>query len=112
MAAPTGAPAPTDALKFCWPWRPYQARVLGAIEHHLSDRKLHIVAVPGSGKTTLGLNKERAQALLRFWTRRVGPSQLIYTRTAEGRGLLLEARGRSFATAVARDEYERQDRWV
>lgn len=43
------------ALRFRWPWRPYQARVLGALERHLSDRRLHVVAAPGSGKTVLGL---------------------------------------------------------
>ena len=47
--------APTSGLKFCYPWRPYQERVLGAINLHITDNKLHIVAAPGSGKTTLGL---------------------------------------------------------
>ncbi len=42
-------------LKFRHTWRPYQQRVLNAIDQHLLDRKLHIVAAPGSGKTTLGL---------------------------------------------------------
>lgn len=42
-------------LKFKYPWRPYQRRVLDAIDHHLDDNKLHIVAAPGAGKTTLGL---------------------------------------------------------
>ncbi len=42
-------------LAFRWPWRPYQARVLKAVEAHLSDQRLHVVAAPGSGKTTLGL---------------------------------------------------------
>ena len=48
-------PAPTEAMKFRWPWRPYQQRVLEEIEQHLEDQKLHIVAAPGSGKTILGL---------------------------------------------------------
>ncbi len=42
-------------LKFRWPWRIYQERVLSAIDTHISDRRLHIVAAPGAGKTTLGL---------------------------------------------------------
>lgn len=42
-------------LTFCYPWREYQARVLKAVDSHLSDRRLHIVAAPGSGKTTLGI---------------------------------------------------------
>jgi hypothetical protein len=46
---------PFSALKFRYPWRPYQARVLEAIDKHLDDRRLHVVAAPGAGKTTLGL---------------------------------------------------------
>jgi hypothetical protein len=42
-------------LEFRWPWRPYQQRVLDALEEHLADQKLHVVAAPGSGKTCLGL---------------------------------------------------------
>lgn len=45
----------TDLMKFKYPWRPYQQRVLNAIQAHLSDKKLHIIAPPGSGKTSLGL---------------------------------------------------------
>ncbi len=41
--------------KFCFPWRPYQARVLEELETHLDDDHLNIVAAPGSGKTILGL---------------------------------------------------------
>jgi len=44
-----------DSLRFRYPWRPYQKRVLDAIEQHLDDDRLHIVAAPGAGKTTLGL---------------------------------------------------------
>jgi len=42
-------------LVFKHSWRPYQTRVLDAIDHHLKDQRLHIVAAPGAGKTTLGL---------------------------------------------------------
>ncbi|MCP5467782.1 MAG: DEAD/DEAH box helicase family protein [Deltaproteobacteria bacterium] len=45
---------PSNA-KFCFPWRPYQARVLEELETHLEDDHLNIVAAPGSGKTILGL---------------------------------------------------------
>ncbi len=45
---------PTN-IKFCHPWREYQARVLAELEEHLDDDRLHIVAPPGSGKTVLGL---------------------------------------------------------
>ncbi|HEY3517038.1 MAG TPA: DEAD/DEAH box helicase family protein, partial [Gammaproteobacteria bacterium] len=43
------------ALKFRRTWRPYQERVLDTADLHLADRRLHVVAAPGSGKTTLGI---------------------------------------------------------
>lgn len=46
---------PHSRLKFRHAWRPYQQRVLAVLDQHLHDRKLHIVAAPGAGKTTLGL---------------------------------------------------------
>ena len=46
---------PIGSLHFRYPWRNYQARVLDATTLYLADRRLHIVAAPGSGKTTLGL---------------------------------------------------------
>jgi superfamily II DNA or RNA helicase len=42
-------------MQFRWAWRPYQQRVLDALQQHLADQKLHVVAAPGSGKTCLGL---------------------------------------------------------
>src|ERR1700751_825944 len=36
-------------------WRTYQARVLAQMDSYLEDRRLHLVAAPGSGKTVLGL---------------------------------------------------------
>lgn len=50
-----GVPTGIAALSFRHAWRPSQARVLEAIQLHLSDDRLHIVAAPGAGKTTLGL---------------------------------------------------------
>ena len=50
---------PTSQMHFAWPWRPYQQRVLEAIDTHLADNRLHIVAAPGSGKTILGLEAFR-----------------------------------------------------
>ncbi len=47
--------SPTESLYCRWAWRPYQQRVLDAVEHHLGDDRLHIVAAPGSGKTILGI---------------------------------------------------------
>lgn len=42
-------------IKFKYSWRKYQQRVLDELKDHLSDRHLHIIAPPGSGKTVLGL---------------------------------------------------------
>lgn len=52
-------PSHLQQLAFHWPWRDYQARVLTAIDAHLDDNRLHIVAAPGSGKTVLGLEVMR-----------------------------------------------------
>ena len=51
-----------ENLKFRHTWRPYQQRVLDAIEQHLEDNRLHVVAAPGAGKTTLGLEVFRRLA--------------------------------------------------
>ena len=51
-----------DQLSFLFSWRPYQQRVLDGIvgdSPHQGGRKLHIVAAPGSGKTTLGIEIAR-----------------------------------------------------
>lgn len=42
-------------IKFKYRWRKYQQRVLDELEEHLTNRHLHIIAPPGSGKTVLGL---------------------------------------------------------
>lgn len=44
-----------EYLGFDGVWRSYQQKVLDNLQHHLSDKKLHIVAAPGAGKTVLGL---------------------------------------------------------
>ncbi len=46
-------------IKFKYPWRPYQARTLEQVEKYIHDKKIHIVAAPGSGKTILGLELAR-----------------------------------------------------
>jgi len=48
-----------EPLSFRYPWRPYQARVLAELESHLDDRRLHVVAAPGAGKTVLGIETIR-----------------------------------------------------
>lgn len=42
-------------LQFKGNWRDYQARILDELEKHLDDKKLNVVAAPGAGKTTLGI---------------------------------------------------------
>ena len=42
-------------LAFKGRWRSYQERVLREADRYLADHKIHIVAAPGSGKTTLGI---------------------------------------------------------
>lgn len=42
-------------LRFNGTWRSYQKRILDNLQQHLQDNKLHVVAAPGAGKTTLGI---------------------------------------------------------
>ncbi len=42
-------------LNFKGKWRSYQERILNNLNFHLLDKKLHVVAAPGAGKTTLGI---------------------------------------------------------
>ena len=42
-------------LKFNGKWRDYQKRILDNLSFHLADDKIHVVAAPGAGKTTLGI---------------------------------------------------------
>lgn len=53
------------------------------------------LAVP----TLLGRNKELAQYFTRMWKRYAGSAQLVYTRTTQGRQILLKARATAMSTA-------------
>ncbi len=44
-----------EDIKFKYPWRKYQQRVLNDLQDHIKNGHLHIIAPPGSGKTVLGL---------------------------------------------------------
>ena len=59
MNSQQSSPLPPEkkapVLHFNGTWRSYQQRILDNLTLHLSDRKLHVVAAPGAGKTTLGL---------------------------------------------------------
>lgn len=52
---PGGRRPPEPHLAFNGKWRSYQQRILDSLDFHLRDEKLHIVAAPGAGKTTLGI---------------------------------------------------------
>jgi superfamily II DNA or RNA helicase len=65
---------PFETLNFRYPWRPSQQRVLDAIDSHLSDNRLHVVAAPGAGKTSLGLEIFRR---LRKATLVLSPTRVI-----------------------------------
>ena len=42
-------------LNFKGTWRNYQKRILDSLAVHLADKKIHVVAAPGAGKTILGI---------------------------------------------------------
>lgn len=44
-----------ENIKFKYSWRKYQQKVLDDLQEHLTDKHLHVIAPPGSGKTVLGL---------------------------------------------------------
>lgn len=46
-------------MKFRGKWRTYQTRLLDSLAAYLDDNRLHVVAAPGSGKTTFGLEVVR-----------------------------------------------------
>lgn len=45
----------SNILKFKGVWRNYQERILVNTQKYIQDGRIHIVAAPGSGKTTLGI---------------------------------------------------------
>jgi superfamily II DNA or RNA helicase len=46
-------------MRFSGTWRDYQSRVLNEFDSLMVDRRVHVVAAPGSGKTILGLELVR-----------------------------------------------------
>jgi len=55
VSTETGRKTFPEAMVFQNTWRSYQARVLEHLDSYLDDKRVHIVAAPGSGKTVLGL---------------------------------------------------------
>ena len=69
-----------------WAYRPLWFLVRKALRLEEDLKAYHRVPDP------LASRRERAEALARYWRRYVGGGRLIYTRTVEGRRLLLAAR--------------------
>ncbi len=91
----TDARLPSLPLTALWlPLRALGRRSLGRPSYH---------PVP----EVLGVNRERAEAFARAWAEHVGGGELTYTRTPEGRRLLLEARAqpRRHARSYAFDRW-------
>ena len=63
------------------------------------------VAVP----TVLGVRKARAETFARAWREKIGPAELVFTRTPPGRRVLAEARARR---AWTEHEVERVRTWA
>ncbi|HKQ61640.1 MAG TPA: DEAD/DEAH box helicase family protein [Candidatus Polarisedimenticolaceae bacterium] len=82
-------------LGFRRPWRPYQQRTLEALDRHLGDRRVHLVAAPGSGKTVLGI-----ELFLRL-----GRPALVCSPTATIRQQWIERLGDFVADASDRCEW-------
>ncbi|WP_300973623.1 DEAD/DEAH box helicase family protein [Sphingomonas sp. LHG3406-1] len=59
----------------------------------------------------IGARKEAAEAFHAAWRRHVGASDLVFTRTPEGRMTLLRARARSFAASFQR-RVDRRSAWL
>lgn len=82
-------------MQFQGQWRDYQKRVLDELQDHLEDKKLHIVAAPGSGKTVLGLEVMRE----------LGKPTLILSPTLTIRNQWIE---RLFEMFLSRSEMNRE----
>lgn len=70
-------------------------------------RRRDFHAVP----TIMGARKEWAEAFHARWNRHVGPSKLVFTRSAEGRRSLLQARAKSLAARFQR-RIDRRSAWI
>ena len=97
-------------------WRCRKIRELfGRIRKRLAESRADLrVTVTLWDETTvpsvLGAERDLAEAFHEAWVRRVGAGELIYTRRAGGREVLLAARGRAFSNQFV-DPAERLDRW-
>ncbi len=71
---PVQPPIFPESLNFKHSWRPEQQRVLDSVLQYLDDKRIHIVAAPGAGKTVIGIelfNRFQLKTLV------VSPTRLI-----------------------------------
>ncbi|MDP3632514.1 hypothetical protein [Phenylobacterium sp.] len=61
--------------------------------------------------SALGARKDWAESFAALWSARVGSSRLVYTRTPEGRRVLLRARAKSLAAGFQRS-VDRRSAWL
>lgn len=106
-------------MQFKGAWRDYQAEVLKAIDGHLENGRLHVVAAPGAGKTILGLEVIRrlgrpalvlapTVAIRDQWRDRLTPLFLETPPAPDEVSLLLsEPRQLTLATYQALDSFRR-----
>ena len=57
-----------EHLAFKGEWRAYQKRILEKSDTIMADGHIHLVAAPGSGKTTLGIELSVAIVSLRSFS--------------------------------------------
>lgn len=86
-----------DVLNFRGTWRSYQARVLDRADEYFKDGHMHIVAAPGSGKTTLGIEL----------IRRVGRPVLILAPS-----ITIREQWKDRIVSAFLDSEENPDRWI
>ncbi len=55
-----------EHLSFKGEWRAYQKRILEKSDSIMADGHIHLVAAPGSGKTTLGIEFIRRNRIALF----------------------------------------------
>lgn len=88
------------SLSFQGQWRVYQERVLRESKSYLDDGKIHVVAAPGAGKTTLGIEL----------IRRTGKPCLILSPRIVIREQWLERIRMSFLTPEGRGKAEERSK--
>ena len=59
----------------------------------------------------LGKKQQSASTLRNHWRQQLGGGELIYTRTPDGRKMLIKARYEALSAQFSADELERQDMW-